>query len=167
MAYSSQRKELYNLAAFIVHAASLCQAFAHCRRFLAAASRRSLGRVSVPVWPYTLSGRLSIVALVGRYPTNWLMDRRLIQGRSRKGAFPPVPKQGAYSVLSHVSMSYPQSKGRSPTCYSPVRHSQGNQHPIYFPSFRIVHPVLASSTVRLACLKRAASVRSEPGSNSP
>jgi hypothetical protein len=88
--YSSRRKELYNLAAFIVHAASLCQACAHCRRFLAAASRRSLDRVSVPVWPYTLSGRLSIVALVGRYPTNWLMDRRLIHGRSRKGAFPAV-----------------------------------------------------------------------------
>ena len=35
-----------------------------------AASRRSLGRVSVPMWPFTLSGRLWIVALVGRYPTN-------------------------------------------------------------------------------------------------
>ncbi len=55
---------------FIVHAASLRQAFAHCGRFLAAASRRSLGRVSVPMWPVTLSGRLPIVALVGRYPTN-------------------------------------------------------------------------------------------------
>ena len=31
---------------------------------------RSLGRVSVPMWPFTLSGRLWIVALVGRYPTN-------------------------------------------------------------------------------------------------
>ena len=68
--YSPSRKELYNLTAFIVHAASLRQAFAHCGRFLAAASRRSLGRVSVPVWPVTLSGRLLIIALVGRYPTN-------------------------------------------------------------------------------------------------
>ena len=34
------------------------------------ASRRSLGRVSVPMWPVTLSGRLWIVALVGRYLTN-------------------------------------------------------------------------------------------------
>ena len=42
----------------------------HCRRFPTAASRRSLGRVSVPVWPITLSGRLCIEALVGRYPTN-------------------------------------------------------------------------------------------------
>ena len=39
------------------------------------ASRRSLGRVSVPMWPVTLSGRLLIVALVGRYPANWLIRR--------------------------------------------------------------------------------------------
>ena len=44
--------------------------FRPLRRFLAAASRRSLGRVSVPMWPVTLSGRLMIVALVGHYPTN-------------------------------------------------------------------------------------------------
>ena len=68
--YSPSRKELYNLAAFIVHAASLRQACAHCGRFPTAASRRSLGRVSVPVWPFTLSGRLPIVALVSLYLTN-------------------------------------------------------------------------------------------------
>ncbi len=62
--------ELYNPKAFIAHAASLRQAFAHCARFPTAASRRSLGRVSVPVWPATLSGRLPIVALVSRYLTN-------------------------------------------------------------------------------------------------
>ena len=68
--YSPPGKGLYNLPAFFVHAASLRQGFPHCGRFLAAASRRSLGRVSVPVWPITLSGRLSIAALVGLYPTN-------------------------------------------------------------------------------------------------
>ena len=62
--------ELYNPKAFITHAALLRQAFAHCGRFPTAASRRSLGRVSVPVWPVTLSGRLRIVALVSRYLTN-------------------------------------------------------------------------------------------------
>ncbi len=35
-----------------------------------AASRRSLDRLSVPMWPITLSGRLPIVALVGRHLTN-------------------------------------------------------------------------------------------------
>ena len=68
--YSSLTKGLYNLPAFIVHAASLRQGSPHCGIFLAAASRRSLGRISVPVWPYTLSGRLPIIALVGRYLTN-------------------------------------------------------------------------------------------------
>ncbi len=34
------------------------------------ASRRSLGRVSVPVWLIILSNQLQIVALVGLYPTN-------------------------------------------------------------------------------------------------
>ena len=68
--YSSLPTGLYNPKAFITHAASLRQAFAHCAKFLTAASRRSLDRVSVPVWPITLSGRLPIFALVGRYPTN-------------------------------------------------------------------------------------------------
>ena len=50
-------------------------------------------------------------------------------------------------------MGYSPPKGRSPTCYSPVRHS---------------HEAPKGPTpVRLACLIRAASVRSEPGSNSP
>ena len=61
-AYSSYIKGLYNLPAFIVHAASLRQAFAHCGIFLAAASRRSLGRISVPMCPITLSGRIPVIA---------------------------------------------------------------------------------------------------------
>ncbi len=65
----------YDPKAFITHAASLGQAFAHCPKFPTAASRRSLDRVSVPVWPITLSGWLPIEALVGHYPTNWLMGR--------------------------------------------------------------------------------------------
>ncbi len=65
----------YDPRAFITHAASLGQAFAHCPIFPTAASRRSLDRVSVPVWPIALSGRLPIDALVGHYPTNKLMGR--------------------------------------------------------------------------------------------
>ena len=40
---------VYNPKAFILHAALLRQAFAHCAKFPTAASRRSLARVSVPV----------------------------------------------------------------------------------------------------------------------
>ena len=72
---SSHLKEVYNPKAFFLHAALLGQACAHCPIFPTAASRRSLGRVSVPVWPITLSGRLPIVDLVGRYLTNYLMGR--------------------------------------------------------------------------------------------
>ncbi len=67
---SSQLKVLYNPRAFFTHAALLDQAFAHCPIFPTAASRRSLGRVSVPVWLFVLSDQLQIVALVGLYPTN-------------------------------------------------------------------------------------------------
>ena len=69
---------VYDPKAFFPHAASLRQAFAHCGKFLTAASRRSLGRVSVPVWLVVLSDQLPIVALVGRYPANWLMGRNLL-----------------------------------------------------------------------------------------
>ena len=61
---------LYDPKAFITHAASLRQAFAHCAIFPTAASRRSLGRVSVPVWLVILSDQLAISALVSRYLTN-------------------------------------------------------------------------------------------------
>ncbi len=73
--------ELYDPKAFITHAALLRQGFPHCARFLTAASRRSLDRVSVPVWLVILSDQLAIVALVGHYPTNKLTARRLISKR--------------------------------------------------------------------------------------
>src|SRR5699024_6904899 len=60
------------------HAAWLRQGCPHCARFLTAASRRSLGRVSVPVWGIILSDPLAIIASVGRYPTDELMARRFI-----------------------------------------------------------------------------------------
>jgi hypothetical protein len=67
---SSSTKAVYDPKAFIPHAAWLCQGFPHCTKFLTAASRRSLGRVSVPVWLVILSDQLPIAALVGHYPTN-------------------------------------------------------------------------------------------------
>ena len=67
---SSLLKAVYNPKAFVPHAALLRQGFPHCAKFPTAASRRSLGRISVPMWPFNLSVRLLIVALVGRYPAN-------------------------------------------------------------------------------------------------
>ena len=63
-------KGVYKPRFFFPHATLLRQASAHCGRFLTAASRRSLGRVSVPMWLVILSNQLPIVALVSRYPPN-------------------------------------------------------------------------------------------------
>ncbi len=68
--YSSLPTEFYDPKAFITHAALLRQAFARCAIFLTAASRRSLGRVSVPVWLIILSDQLPVFALVSHYLTN-------------------------------------------------------------------------------------------------
>ncbi len=89
--FSSPLKVLYNPQAFFTHAALPDQARAHCPIFPTAASRRSLGRVSVPVWLIVLSDQLRIVALVGRYPTNKLIRRRLIYQRKaiKVPCFPP------------------------------------------------------------------------------
>src|ERR1019366_3739913 len=73
---SSPLTVVYNPKAFILHAASLGQACAHCRRFSTAASRRSLGSVSVPVCRATLARPVGIVALVGRHPANKLIPQR-------------------------------------------------------------------------------------------
>ena len=72
---SSLRKGVYNPKAFILHAALLRQGCPHCAIFPTAASRRSLDRVSVPVWLIILLDQLPVIALVGRYPTNKLIGR--------------------------------------------------------------------------------------------
>ena len=63
------------------------------------------------------------------------------------------PTMWSYPVLDPVSQAYPGVEGRSPTCYSPVRHSSTSAS--------------TGLSVRLACVKHAASVHPEPGSNSP
>jgi hypothetical protein len=87
--FSSHFIVLYDPKAFFTHAALLRQAFAHCARFPTAASRRSLGRVSVPVWLIILSDQLTISGLVGHYPTNYLMVRGLILKRQVRRS-PPL-----------------------------------------------------------------------------
>ena len=76
--YSSLRTEVYNPKTVFLHAALLHQGFPHCAIFPTAASRRSLGRVSVPMWPINLSVRLPIVDVVGRDPATYLSGRESI-----------------------------------------------------------------------------------------
>jgi hypothetical protein len=68
--FSLVQKKFTTHRAFILHAAWLDQSCLHCPIFLTAASRRSLVRVSVPVWGVVLSDPLLIVALVSHYLTN-------------------------------------------------------------------------------------------------
>ena len=67
---SSLPTVVYTPKGFLPHAASLRQPFGHCARFPTAASRRSLGRLSVPMWLAILSDQLPVTALVGHYPAN-------------------------------------------------------------------------------------------------
>ena len=67
---SSPLTAVYTPKGFLPHAASLRQPFGHCARFPTAASRRSLGRISVPMWGAILSDPLRVVALVSHYPTS-------------------------------------------------------------------------------------------------
>ena len=76
--FSSLTTIVYNPKTFFLYAASLRQSFLHCAIFPTAASRRSLGRISVPMWPFNLSVRLLIVDLVSRYLTNYLIRREPI-----------------------------------------------------------------------------------------
>ena len=102
---SSLPKELYNPKAFFIHAAWLRQGCPHCAIFPTAASRRSLGRVSVPVWLVILSDQLEIVGLVSLYLTNYLIPLGLnlwhVARRSHTFIF------RYYAVLATVSRSYP------------------------------------------------------------
>ena len=147
---SSVLKEVYNPKAVIPHAALLDQAFAHCPIFPTAASRRSLGRVSVPVWPVTLSGRLPVEALVGHYPTNKLIGREHIP--HRKTFHHKIMRSMVVSGISHRFRRLSPSEGQ-------ITHVLLTRSPLVYPR--------RSLTARLACVKHAASVRPEPGSNSP
>ena len=59
----------------------------------------------------------------------------------------------SHGILALISQRYVPITGRLHTRYAPVRHSSA--------------AIASSVTVRLACIKPAASVHPEPGSNSP
>ena len=155
--FSSLLIELYIPKYFFTHAASLHQSFLHCAIFPTAASRRSLGRVSVPMWPYILSDRLLIVALVGRYPANWLIRRGSILYRIAPFPYTPCSAKGLCGISSRFQLLSP--------CTGQVTHALLTRPPLN-------HQIFSSEEnqircfVRLACVKHAASVHPEPGSNS-
>ena len=107
--FSFRTKAVYNPKAFILHAEWLDQACAHCPKFPTAASRRSLGRVSVPVWLVVLSDQLQIVGLVSFYPTNYLICHRPLH--ERKALRSPAFIRRSYAVLAQLSLRYPPLSG--------------------------------------------------------
>ena len=99
--------DLYTPQRFFDHAALLRQGFPHCAKFPTAASRRSLGRISVPMLLIVLSNQLLIIALVSHYLTNKLIRRRPIQKRKPKPSLIPASYEvGYYLVLAPLSQSY-------------------------------------------------------------
>ena len=110
-----------------------------------------MGRVSVPLWGAFLSEPLPIAALVGRYPANKLIGREPIRRR----------RNFQYRAMRH---NIPSGISRRFHRLSP-----GNGHVAH--ALRTLPPVaarilLSRAAPRLACVKPAASVHPEPGSNS-
>ena len=110
----------------------LGQAFAHCPIFPTAASRRSLDRLSVPMWPITLSGRLPIVGLVGFYPANCLMGRESIFCRIS----PLTPLPCGSVVLCGITVSF----GTLSPCKSQVPHALLTRPPLEMNKASFIHP---------------------------
>ncbi len=105
------------------------------------------------MWPFTLSGRLSIVALVE------LLPHQQANGPQAH----PQTAQNAPLTYAFYDIGIMQYYSMFPWA---IPHPKVD-------NLRVTHPFATLTTaeamdpVRLACLKRAASVRSEPGSNSP
>ncbi len=103
---SSHLTELYDPKAFITHAALLRQGFPHCAKFLTAASRRSLDRVSVPVWLIILSDQLTI-GLGRPLPYQQANGTRAHpQTEASKERPPLISKTEVQEILSGISIAF-------------------------------------------------------------
>ena len=126
-AFSSHTKAVYNPRAFVLHAELLDQGFPHCPKFPTAASRRSSGRVSVPMWLIILSDQLQIAGLVGHYPTNNLICHQPLQTREARGS--PTFIHRSYAVLIRLSPGYPPRLGTFRCITHPFAARQHQVHP--------------------------------------
>ena len=108
------------------------------------------------MWPFNLSVRLPIVDLVGRYPANYLIGRESILQRIAPLISPPCDGNMSCGISVRFQTLSP-SEGQ-------VTHALLTRPPLSSPS--VVRKLLPVILVRLACVKHAASVRPEPGSNS-
>ena len=106
------------------------------------------------MWPINLSVRLPIVGLVGRYPANCLIGREPILQRINplvgRSCGPPT----LCGISTDFSVLFP-TEGQ-------VAHALLTRPPLSLKEKQ----AFQVSSVRLACVKHAASVHPEPGSNS-
>ena len=104
------------------------------------------------MWPFNLSVRLLIVDLVSRYLTNYLIGREPIFQRIA----PLIIRRCHLMMLCGISVRF-----------QTLFHSEGQVAHVLLtrPPLRKIQQAVSFS-VRLACVRRAASVRPEPGSNS-
>ena len=130
----------------------LDQACAHCPRFPTAASRRSLGRVSVPVWLIIRKDQLSIVGLVSLYLANY-------HNTARAHRTAPWCALCILRIYLNCSADSHVLRTRAPLCGSVAAKRTRLQ-------LRVSLVFDRDNNVRLACVKHTASVHSEPGSNS-
>ena len=108
------------------------------------------------MWPITLLGRLPIVDLVGRYLTNYLIGREPTPHR-----IPPLTPAGCPAV---VSCGIRTTFAVLSPCEGQVAHALLTRPPLSLQTFD--RSLRSISSARLACVRHAASVRPEPGSNS-
>ncbi len=104
------------------------------------------------MWPYNLSVRLPVFGLVSSYLTNYLIGHKLLHQRIAPFHLP------AYGVLAPVSRSCPPLMDR----FLCITHPSATLIPK-----KLTEVSSSSIPVQLACVKHAASVYPEPGSNSP
>ncbi len=104
--------------------------------------------MSVPVWGSTLSGPLPVIGLVSYYLPNYLMGRSSLLSPFRfvHGLLNPMTLCGISNPFELLSPA------RGQVCYVLLTRS---------PLSTLLY------SVRLACIRHAASVHPEPGSNSP
>ena len=91
------------------HSEFPCHAFAHCRGFAPAASRRTRALVSVPFSGRQLPLPLLIIGLVSRYLTNYLIRSSLILRRN--GYDLPrifLTKHSSIGEASGIDLSFPR-----------------------------------------------------------
>ena len=141
------------------------------------------------MWPFNLSVRLPIVALVGRYPANWLIGRESISQRIAPLISQPCGHEMLCGIsvlfktlspserqVTHVLLTRPPLRLKStPKTISldlvslTFRKPSSKNIPYFLNTLHLQAlwlSVLTSISVRLACVRHAASVRPEPGSNS-